>query len=53
MSESDVKRLLGEAAKQYEVYLELQNVTSLVEESAVQENYERDFSHPLSIQLKR
>jgi hypothetical protein len=50
--DQDLNELIAEAAKQYEVYIEINQLTSILNCGIPVENYQRDLSHPLSIQLK-
>jgi len=52
MSDAEIQRILEETLKQYEVYAQLQDITAVLESSTVQEDYHRDMTHPLSIQVK-
>jgi ABC-type Fe3+-citrate transport system substrate-binding protein len=52
ISDQDFDHLIQDALRQYEVYRELSAITSFLESDTAEEDYRRDMTHPLSIQLK-
>lgn len=53
INQEEFERLISQASEQYQIYLELNQVTSILGYQApVVDDYNRDISHPLSIQLK-
>ncbi|MCX5916211.1 MAG: hypothetical protein NTX30_05915 [Deltaproteobacteria bacterium] len=51
LSDQDFFRLIEEANKQYELYLELNKIASIGDNYVVVESPQRDMNHPLSIQI--
>jgi hypothetical protein len=52
ISEMDFFNVIGEASKQYEIYLELNNIASILDNDIPVETFQRAFDHPLGIQIK-
>ena len=52
LTDKDVANLIADVSKQYEAYIDINSVNSALACDVIEEDYQRDLTHPLSIQYK-